>query len=373
MNTESEKEEERNKYFIKNAEKYYRHDVYQNIFAKAKLVSFSAAYINQFNIDNTFFYNNLTFGARSEIISIHSKITKRDYYTAFVDYKNKVVKTNTLNPTFVKEYYINSILPNLEPQEQISIHQILTQNSKENIVEIVRNYFEDDICEYIWYKAYYTLLYENSIYEEDYIETLRQCEIFSQYLDVLDNETIADSTLTYINTIKEILERKPLFRLEAAGAVSSFFGNSSFNSINFGRSGFWLTAEYNYKPYSKASRIKYISLLGIERILYNPFKSDLFPDFDNNTIVNDLGARAILELEKFNIGIEGIWRYNITQNNSTYRLSGSVGFTVSPKIHLTAAFGKNFGNENNIITVMGLDWKFLQSLLNINTSNFTND
>jgi len=68
----------------------------------------------------------------------------------------------------------------------------------------------------------------------------------------------------------------------------------------------------------------------------------------------DAGGKLELEFEKISVAYEYIYRFNDFQE--TYRSNGILKFKASANVYLTASFGKYFGDTNNLISMLGLNW-----------------
>ena len=68
----------------------------------------------------------------------------------------------------------------------------------------------------------------------------------------------------------------------------------------------------------------------------------------------DFGGKLELEFKKLSVAYEYIYRINDISN--TFRSNGIVKYKISDQLYLTGAFGKNFGDNNNLISLLGLNW-----------------
>ena len=96
-----------------------------------------------------------------------------------------------------------------------------------------------------------------------------------------------------------------------------------------------------------------LHLHGYARYLINgnsPVPIEMF-QFDE---AFDTGFKAEIEYHKFNLGFEYIYRQ--TERTNTSRSVGVIQYKVNPKIYLIGSFGKNFGETNNRIAILGLKW-----------------
>jgi hypothetical protein len=68
----------------------------------------------------------------------------------------------------------------------------------------------------------------------------------------------------------------------------------------------------------------------------------------------DFGGKIELVYNKFSIGYEFIYRSSDLDN--TYRSNGIINYKVSDSVYINAAFGKNYGDKDNLISFLGLNW-----------------
>jgi len=172
----------------------------------------------------------------------------------------------------------------------------------------------------------------------------------------LANLLEADTYLKNCNKrISEILNRKPTLALDFAGAGSWSYDNN-YNSIKSNRVGAWLTLNYAQtldKPMD-INKNDYLNLYFTCRVLN-----------DNNVLGNnglvyrstnlDVGGKIEFEFDKFSISYEYLYRNDLKSNIAdNFRSSGLIKYRASDQLLVTATFGKNFGNTNNVITQIGL-------------------
>lgn len=154
------------------------------------------------------------------------------------------------------------------------------------------------------------------------------------------------------NEISEILKRRPVFALDGAIAYNMFFLDNNYSDSHFGRFGTWLTINYSQVLDKKNKDRNYLNLYLLGRYL-----SDGTTLTDNKYIIQnyyDFGGKIELEFKKLSIAYEYIYRAQDRSN--TLRSNGIIKYKISDNLYLTGAFGRNFGNENNLISFLGLNW-----------------
>ena len=67
----------------------------------------------------------------------------------------------------------------------------------------------------------------------------------------------------------------------------------------------------------------------------------------------DIGLKAELAFKKLSVGYEYISR---SGDLDSYRSAGSIAYRLTNDIVLTGAFGNNFGDQNDLISLLGIRW-----------------
>ncbi|MCX6246146.1 MAG: hypothetical protein NTW10_00295 [Bacteroidetes bacterium] len=177
--------------------------------------------------------------------------------------------------------------------------------------------------------------------------------------DLLNNTSVDTSIIRFENTIKEILARKPLFAVDGAVALNWAFDNSNFKSNYFDRFGAWLTMDLSL-PLSKknaAEKKNYINLYVVGRYLSGRSLDET--DSLVRQDVLDSGGKIELEIARFSLSGEYLYRLNMTNSaQNSFRASAMVKFKIMESLYITGAYGKNFGDKNNVIAQVGINWGF---------------
>jgi len=173
-------------------------------------------------------------------------------------------------------------------------------------------------------------------------------------IEILEKDS---ALLIYNQEIADVLKRKPQFAIDIAAAGSWSFEDIDYNSVKSNRASMWLT--FNYSTLlNKSDRLqnKYLNIYAITRI-----------SNDNNSLnsegalskatVFDSGGKIEFELDRLTLSYEYLFRYNFTDKlQNSYRSSGLISYRAGENILITGAFGKNFGDSNNLITQIGITW-----------------
>jgi hypothetical protein len=190
---------------------------------------------------------------------------------------------------------------------------------------------------------------------------------------------VTDYYKTETENYKKYLDEKPAFQLDIASAYSTFFLDNQFKNNQFGKLGFWMTMssginlERTKTPKKKedqndekskviikeafttdASKIeKRLNFYAVARYLQDRTIYDAASGFSRSNNY-DFGGKIELVYNRFSIGYEFIYRSS--DLDDTYRSNGIINYKVSDSVYINAAFGKNYGDKNNLITFLGLNW-----------------
>ncbi|HEY9710614.1 MAG TPA: hypothetical protein V6D48_20560, partial [Oculatellaceae cyanobacterium] len=163
----------------------------------------------------------------------------------------------------------------------------------------------------------------------------------------------------------ELLNVRPLFSVDIALASSTVFRRNNWNDHNRYRSGAWITVGYN-QPLIARDRIEedIQNLLECKNfinavIMIRTLKDNTTVDFENFTEYNitDFGGRLEFEFNKLSLGIETIRRINNDNKEfNTNRTVGILQYKINDQLYLLGTFGKNFGDFNNLVSLIGVNW-----------------
>lgn len=175
-------------------------------------------------------------------------------------------------------------------------------------------------------------------------------------LDNLKNEleiALADLDLEKIDSLKKIyvdVIGKPVFTIDLAFAMGGSNTSNSFDDLELNRWAAWMS--FNVRP--KGDDF-YMTLLS--RYINTEQVDDVNVDAD----LVDVGARLNYDISKFTVSLEYVHRMNFTTDiMDDYRLAAIGSYHLSDNVYLTATFGKNFSDINNIIALAGVNFGFSQ-------------
>ncbi len=172
---------------------------------------------------------------------------------------------------------------------------------------------------------------------------------------IIDNFENDAGLLEAEKLLNDQLEVKPIFAINAAFAYSTFFLNNKVSDNHFGRLGIWAVLNYNQQLGRDPATKNYVSVYGIFRFLRDGTIMDSQETYlkTNNL---DFGAKAEMELNKLSLAVEYIFRNPSGEVDNTYRCVGLVNYRISQSFALTASFGRNFGNDYNLVTLFGVNF-----------------
>lgn len=296
-----------------------------NIFSEVKNVSVSFAFLRNYKIENLETENpSVSFSLRTTIFKVRNKKNIKN----IVDSNDMISKMLT---NIQKEFETSKKFMDINLSDDSN--EVKTQNIEKAYDEFVTDYYKTG----------------------KYKKFIDETEKYKKYLD-----------------------EKPAFQLDVASAYSTFFLDNQFKNNQFGKFGVWMTmssginlerkdpkpAKDQKEEKSKvmiketsttdASKIeKRLNFYAVARYMQDKTVYDVANGF-NKTNNYDFGGKIELVYNKFSIGYEFIYRSSDLDN--TYRSNGIINYKVSDSVYINAAFGKNYGDKNNLISFLGLNW-----------------
>jgi hypothetical protein len=283
-------------------------DEKQNIFSEVKKASLSLGFVRDLSINSDDEIKNpaFAFSARSTLIKIRTKKNK-----------NEIIAQNA---------------------EVLKIlNKALNDVSKSKEYKDERNRLLDS-CR------------QNSI-------SLDSCEVIitERLNDFIRKNADKYKNSKGVNYYRDILEAPPLLALDFAGGYTTFFSDNKFSDNHFGKLGFWFTLNtgFDFTNESKPNIEKKLNFYGVARYLEDGTVLDINQQFIRSKNY-DFGGKAEFVYDRFSVSYEYIYRINDIEN--TFRSSGLLTYKVSDKVYINAAFGKNYGDKDNLISFLGLNW-----------------
>jgi hypothetical protein len=165
---------------------------------------------------------------------------------------------------------------------------------------------------------------------------------------------LADLDIPKIESLQKqytaIIE-KPVFTIDLAAAIGGTSTSNSFKDVDLNRWATWLS--FNLRP--KAGDV-YITALA--RYINN----EKMEGYIVKTDLLDAGTRLNYDVSKFCIALEYLQRFNFSKKAAAdYRIAAVGSYEFSDNIYITATFGKNFTDVNNIIALAGINFGISKS------------
>ena len=205
---------------------------------------------------------------------------------------------------------------------------------------------DDIVC-----KAYIN----NKTIPSAYINAAQQFFVsYPQYLSVYSNsndlakdyfEETSDKVVSFVFNPKKI---KPLIRVDGAIAYSVLFKENEFNASTANRFGSWFTADIALMFDEK----NYAHIFGISRYVDDGFNINSEGMYFEEDFW-DIGGKLELELNKLKVSYEYLRRTNASDK---FRSVGNISYQLTEKINIIGGFGKDFQDEDNLVTILGINW-----------------
>ncbi|WP_136582873.1 hypothetical protein [Psychroserpens sp. NJDZ02] len=141
---------------------------------------------------------------------------------------------------------------------------------------------------------------------------------------------------------------KPVFRLDGAIGYSVLFKENEVNTATANRFGAWLTADVAVQLNSQS----YLHFYGIGKYVDDGFNIDNAGLYSNQYFW-DYGGKVELELKKLKFSYEYLMR---SIDSEQFRSVGNITYQVNNNISVTGGFGKDFPSDNNLVTILGINW-----------------
>ena len=144
---------------------------------------------------------------------------------------------------------------------------------------------------------------------------------------------------------------KPVFNIDFAGAIGAISITNSFSTLEIQRWAVWMTL--NWRP--KGDDF-YITTLA--RYINKSPNTEY--NFEQNQL--DIGSRLNYDISRVTISMEYLHRLDFTTDQfDDYRLAAICSYRILKNIFVTATFGKNFSEIDNIIALGGVKFGFSKS------------
>jgi hypothetical protein len=203
-------------------------------------------------------------------------------------------------------------------------------------------------------------------------EIVSQIATIKSQIDKIDSESPEqleknlDADKVYQDNIK-MLQAAPVFQLDAAYAYSEAFLNNQYSDNRFNRSGLWLSATLSAASLNKA-KTDNLSFIFLGRAIWDNALTDTAKNVFTRKNAYDFGGKIDYTIGRLSISFEHLSRvYSKTSSLNSNRTVGIIQYKINDNLYATGTYGENFG-VNNLITLLGLNWGFGDSKLNVSNS-----
>lgn len=211
-------------------------------------------------------------------------------------------------------------------------------------------------------KAYEDVAEKFLVANQEYASKYDKTSLVKAYF-----ESVCPYMKAFFNNPTEI---KPVFRLDGAIGYSILLKENNIETSTANRFGAWLTADFAF-DISKKENVKsddkntnnYLHILAIGKRVSDGFNIDENQNYFNTNFW-DYGAKVELELYKLKFSYEYLEREG---KGNQYRSVGNITYQINKKMSITGGFGKDFPEDNNLITILGINWG-----LDLGEKSFTN-
>lgn len=186
-------------------------------------------------------------------------------------------------------------------------------------------------------------------------------------IDELEKNIDADTT--YMKALK-VANKLPLLQLDAAFAYSDAFLGNSFSKRRFNRMAGWVSLAINADLKKENQDNHSLSLILLVKTTRDNVLKDTIKYIFNEDHSLDFGGKIEYSINRFNLALEYINRsYDSNKNFNSERTVGLIQYKINDNLYATGTYGKNFGNINNVFSLIGLNWGFGTSKLSTENPN----
>ncbi len=245
----------------------------------------------------------------------------------------------------------------------ISYYNVSRQNKMKEVVQGIRQGVSSE--QNVAFKQFLDLNYTDLVQPDDRFCNRESSDpLLSPYLEAakvfraqndlsVSSETILKNYLgercelvtAFVNNPKSI---RPNFRLDGALAYSWLFAENSVDSATENRFATWLTADVAIN-FTESS---YLHGYAIGKYLDDGFQLNANGEFTSETFW-DVGGKVELDTNRLRIGVEYLKRFGMGEQE---RFVGSIVYQLNENLSLVGAFGEDFPDEENLVTLFGINW-----------------
>lgn len=284
--------------------------------------------------------NYIAFGVRTNLITIRTKTQAENISKALSKYSKKVRELRTHNEEL--DSLNNQLANSIGESERLNI--ILEDATGDEKKQAQQKY--------------------NAEIAKQNVIGLRIVSISEAQPNELEKALDGDKEIqSYYKTFAEL----PVFQLDGAFAYSEALPDNKSDNKRFNRSGVWLNGAYNINNIKIDDNLLNgnFSIIGSLRYISDNVLEVNTTDVFNRSNAFDYGGRIQYTIKDFSISYEYLKR-EYSGNNSNLNSDRSVGlmeYKINDNLYFTGTYGKNFGQENTLFTLFGINYGFGNSKL----------
>ena len=320
-----------------------------NPFAKLKLASISAAYVNSGDS-----IVNFSLGVRTTLIEIKRKEDIQAYKDALSETQRFLSNTADYNEEFTSTCKIP------KPENYDTVEEF--KSSMEEFLQVCKKPESGDFNSAEEFRNANDKYRKNCLCMEprrdDYatefeyksaLDSFRNAR--NEFITAKEKEAGFDLD-QFDQRFQEIINRKPILAIDLAAAYNHRFFSGTFNDNGAGRLGVWST--FTLSSYlSQNNKTDYLNIYAFFRYLNETNRGMVPIGMDDRFNAFDIGVKGELEFNKLAVGYEYI---NRTGDMEGYRSAGTIKYKLLNDVYLTGSFGNNFAETDDLISLFGIKW-----------------
>jgi hypothetical protein len=160
------------------------------------------------------------------------------------------------------------------------------------------------------------------------------------------------------------LNEVPFFQLDGAFAYSEAIPDNNYANKRFNRSGFWLNASLNTFSVDKERLHDNLSFMGTLRYISDNLQIENSDNQFQKSKAYDVGFRIEYTIKELSLSYEYLKRdYSNNNQLNSNRKIGTIQYQINDALYFTGSYGSNFGIEENLFVLFGINYGFGQSAL----------
>jgi hypothetical protein len=289
----------------------------------------------------------------------HKKMTDYKYFGVNKDYKK--------NSPLSQARFFSISLAVINKDSTTNIGTLANHNVGFGVrTTVIKCYSKSSLksirnAKYNWYNSQMNFLLQHKAMAV----TTAQIDSFEKGLYKWQRE---EDKSDYGDTIKTIMQAKPLFALDAAFATNLAFDSNSMNSSRISKTGLWANAVLSIDLTEDNPGTNYLNIYAIGRYINTSDSIDAAGKYVSYNLV-DFGGKTEFQLGKISIAYEYIQRYSSDNSTKvTFKSVGIIQYKIKDGLFITGSIGQNFTDIrylNNRVTTLGLNWGFADGVVKL--------